>query len=209
MSRTEMNSTTRPRLDTRQDPGPIPNTPIIAVIVEATVTAPDVAAPDVDSACVGAIGVIEICLEDLEDDTRERDSESYDGDSPTTLECTIQRQLDAIRASVCATAYTRWPSAFLTLCSLAVTGAELLACTNAAAICYVQQVPEMWRLLEYPKIVLAVHRSRKLLNVISALPEEAQIKQSGDVPSVLPDGEPVDRDNAEWLRYSVRELKLP
>lgn len=121
---------------------------------------------DADTAA-GAVGVIEVCLDDLIKDTRERDSESYDGDSPTTLECMIQRRLDAMRARVVRSTPVeeKWPSAFMALGSLALAGAELSACiAESPHISFVEQFPDMWRLLGYPKIVLVVHRSRDVLS---------------------------------------------
>ncbi len=61
-----------------------------------------------------------------------------------------------------------WPSAFMVLISLAVTGAVLAAyiepqAEDLTSYGFVERFPEMWRLLEYPKIVLVVHKTRDVL----------------------------------------------
>ncbi len=103
---------------------------------------------DADAAA-DAVGVIEVCLDDLGDDKRERDLETYDDETPTALESRIQSRLDAIRARVLkaragpasgdAGAASRepqsddkWPCPFMVLRGLAVTGAELTSARGLA-----------------------------------------------------------------------------
>ena len=96
---------------------------------------------------------IEVCLDDFDTDDKEREDDAYDGDSPTTLECQIQHQLNVWAA---ASTNEKWPSAFQVLCSLSICASEVIA----GELSEFEHIPVMYQLLGYADISLAVRRTR-------------------------------------------------